>query len=76
MGFLDKMERELLNEAFEKQDIDTKFVVKLMGYLDSLFPDYGTFSQNINTELKKYVKVGAGLQQDEITSTREQLFPL
>ena len=73
MSFLDKMERELLEEAMKIQSLDSKFVTKLMNYLESVFPSYGEFSQNINTELKKVVPVGDEEKMKEFGKVKKKI---
>lgn len=46
----------LLEDEVEKKPLDKKFIIKLMNYLENLFPSYGDFDNNMSIELSKYVK--------------------
>lgn len=73
MGFLDMMERELILEAAQKEELNKKFIVKLMNYLESIFPDYGQFSQNMTTELKAHMKIGTEEKAKELKKVRKKI---
>jgi hypothetical protein len=46
----------LLEDEVETKPLDKKFIIKLMNYLESLFPSYGDFDNSMSVELSKYVK--------------------
>jgi hypothetical protein len=54
MSFKKYLEEDYIRE----ESIDSKFITKLVNYLDSLFPSHGEFSDKMGAELKKYVKMG------------------
>jgi len=49
-------ELTLLEDEVETKPLDKKFIIKLMNYLESLFPSYGDFDNSMSVELSKYVK--------------------
>lgn len=50
----------LLKENEETVALDSKFITRLINYIDGVFPSYGDLDSNINNELRKVMKVGDG----------------
>jgi len=49
---------DLIKENEEKESLNREFILKMMNYLDGLFPSYGKFDGSINNELQKYMRSG------------------
>lgn len=56
----------LLKENDETVGLDSKFITRLINYIDSVFPSYGDLDSNIDNELRKVMLIGDGVDVKKV----------